>query len=137
MSTRPVLAALALAVAATGCGGHRGGQTTVTVDCQRQLRVGAAVYTSPGYTDRPATPLGTAEEARCHDTGQDARGSVFTDASPTVATFAFPGYPAAEVLGVRSRDGEYAVYVAVSAGIAESERIYAELTDDPPAAGQR
>ena len=100
---------------------------TVAVDCQAQIRVDGTTFTSYGSTRRDADKHGTADQAECHDTGQNPAGSVFPDKPQQVETWRFAGYPSAEVLGVRSGGDGFEVYVADSLARAERARMLEEL----------
>lgn len=116
--------AVTLTFAVSGCAGT-GSQTSG--DCSAQVRADGIVYTSYGYTERNATKHSRAEEADCEDVGQDAAGSVFPESPRHVTTWTFAKYPAAKVLGVRSGQDSFAVFVADSVPPEERERIYEEL----------
>lgn len=117
--------AVVLTAVAAGCGSTEDGG--VAADCSSQIRVDDTVYTSYGFTDRHGTTYESADQASCEDVGEDARGSVFTDEPPQVATWTFRGYPSDEVLGVRFDADSFEVYVADSVAPADRERIYEEL----------
>ena len=100
----------------------------VAADCQGQIRVDGATFTSYGSAQRDATAHGTADQAECDDTGQDpGGGSVFPDNPQQVETWRFDGYPPAEVLGVRVGGSGFEVYVADSLPDHERDRILEEL----------
>ena len=127
-SGRAATAALAFLLATSGCGDPTGGGSAGTADCPDRIRCEGAVFTSYGYTSRAGRGHGSALEAVCEDTGNDARGSVFTDESRLVATYRFAGYPPSEVLGVKiGRIDGLAVFVADSVSAEERDRIYREL----------
>ena len=100
---------------------------TTAVDCQAQIRVDGATFTSYGSTQREAKRHGTADQAECHDTGLEPAGSVFSAEPPQMETWRFDGYPPAEVLGVRSVRDSFEVYVADSLPDDERDRILEEL----------
>lgn len=115
---------LVTVVAVGGCSGS-GPQTFA--DCAAQVRADGVVYTSNGVTERKASKYASAERADCHDVGQDAAGSVFPDEPSQVATWTFPGYPPAKVLGVRYGTDSFGVFIADSVPSEERERIYEDL----------
>ena len=122
-------AAVLVAVCATG-GCENGG--TVTADCQSQIRVGEAVFTSNGYTERNATKQGVADQAECHDVGDHAAGSVFPDHPLRVQTWRFDGYSPAQVLGVRHGEDGFAIYVVDHLPQDERDRILTALSHPEP-----
>ena len=122
-----VLAVLAMTV--TACAADPTVSTTVEAECTPQLRLGDVVYTSYGYTDRQPKKFATADKADCHDVGRDAPGSVFPDDPRQVVVWAFRGYPAEKVLGVRFDATSFAVHVAESVPRAEGNRIFRELQE--------
>jgi len=94
------------------------------------VRLNERVYTSHGYTDRAASRFAEADEAECHDVGQNPPGSVFPDNPRHVTAGSFAGYPTDKVLGVRFDEDSFGVYVADSVPRTESDRIYKELQRD-------
>ena len=116
--------ALVTALAAAGCQDA----ATEAADCQGQIQVDGATFTSYGSAQRDATAHGTADQAECDDTGQNPAGSVFPDDPQQVETWRFAGYPPAEVLGVRSGGDGFEVYVADSLPDDERDRILEELS---------
>lgn len=128
MVLRRVLALVLLGAVVSGCSEDSDPDPRAGAgDCTLQLRVEGAVFTSYGYTKRPATKHASAERAACDDTG-------------SVETWTFAGYPPEKVLGTRFEPADsYAVYVADSVPAAERDRIFEELGKDvdasaPPAA---
>ncbi|MGA8257943.1 MAG: DUF6281 family protein [Nocardioides sp.] len=98
-----------------------------TSDCSAQVRAGDVVYTSYGSTERGGVRHSVADQADCDDVGPDAAGSVFSERSKQVTTWSFRGYPPVEVVGVRSDQDSFAVFVADSVPDAERDRIFEEL----------
>jgi len=122
-----VLAVLATTV--TACAMDPADSTGGEAECTPQVRLGNVIYTSYGYTDRQPKKFANAGEADCHDVGRDAPGSVFPAAPRQVAVWAFRGYPAEKVLGVRFDENSFAVHVAESVPRAEGNRIFRELQE--------
>ncbi len=127
--TRTTAALLVTLLLISGCGTD--GEDEGTADCSAQVRLDGTVYTSHGFTSPDydasrATRIGDAEVADCHDVGEHAAGSVFTDDPREVAVWAFEGYRDDEVVGVRT-DGTFAVYVAETVPAKDRDRIFEEL----------
>ena len=121
---------LTLAFIVSGCSGDGGSQTSS--DCSAQVRADGIVYTSYGYTEHQASEHSVADRADCDDVGGDAIGSVFAEHPQQVTTWSFRGYPPEVVLGVRSDESSFAVFVADSVSDADRERIFGELGQPPP-----
>lgn len=83
---------------------------------------------SSGTTEWKATRRGTADQAECHDVGRNAAGSVFPDVPAQVRTWAFEGYSAEEVLGVRYGTDGFGVFIADTVPPEERKTIYADLS---------
>ena len=121
-----VVLVVAGAVGAFGLMG--GGPSSGSADCGILIKSDGIVFAEVGATRRHGEPFGTAAESVCEDVGRNARGAVFTDASRTLTTYRFAGYPASEVLGVRYRDeGPFAVFIADSLGEHDRDQIAREL----------
>jgi hypothetical protein len=127
-----VTVAVALGLAATSCSGN--GSTT-TSDCQNQVRADDIVYTSYGYTEHPAARYASADAGDCHDVGEGAAGSVFTEHPRQVTTWVFSGFPPEKVLGVRVDRGSFVVFVADSVSPEDRDRIHRDLARRPRQAG--
>jgi Family of unknown function (DUF6281) len=97
-------------------------------ECTSQIRLHGVIYSGYGYTDQEATSLGTADEAVCHDVGQDAPGSVFPDDPHQVAVWTFAGYASDQVLGVRLGQESFVVFIAESVPRDQADRILSELS---------
>jgi hypothetical protein len=118
--------AAAVTTLVTGCAAETStGQAAA--DCTNQVRLDGRVYSSYAYTDRSAQRYGQAEQAECHDTGDNPAGSVFPDEPSMVTVWSFDGYPPEDALGVRFDEGSFAVYVADSVPRKDERRIYREL----------
>ena len=90
-----------LTLVATSCAPRGSGGGVSAADCALQVRVDEVVYISHSHTQWAATRYGTADQAKCHDVGEDAAGSVFPEHPRQVTTWTFEGYPPERVLGVR------------------------------------
>jgi hypothetical protein len=102
----------------------------VTADCTQQIRFEGVIYDGWGHTaQEPATRLGTADKAECHDVGPSAAGSVFPDNPRQVAVWSFEGYAPEEVVGVRLDRDSYVVFVNASAPRHRAEAIKREFVD--------
>ncbi|QNN51972.1 DUF6281 family protein [Nocardioides mesophilus] len=123
---------MTVAAAAVGGCSSDTGEPTAAVDCSAQLRADGIVYTSHGYSDRQARKHASAEEAECQDVGSEAAGPVFPASPHTVTTWTFSGYPPTKVLGVRSDQDSFAVFVADSVASKEREAIYEDLAAGAP-----
>jgi len=122
-----VAAGCALALGAlAGCAASECRQAAA--DCQNQVRIDGRVYTGWGFTQLDATRFTLADRAECHDTGTCPVGSVFPDDPRQVTVWSFDGYPTATVVGVRSYEGSFEVFVADSVPRADRDRILRELT---------
>lgn len=84
-SAASLAAVLALAVAGCASPGSD------TFDCAAQVRLDGRIYTAYGSTERSAATFAVADEADCHDVGEDAEGSVFPDDPRQVTVWAFDG----------------------------------------------
>lgn len=126
---RAVLAGIAAIVAATvaGCSADPDPMITVSGDCTQQIRADGVVYSSYASSDRAATKLAKADESDCHDLGPDAAGAVFSDSPRQVTTWRFGGHSPSKVVGVRSDDGSFGVFVADSVPADERDEIHADL----------
>ena len=122
-----ILAVAALPV--TGCEGGR--ERVVSMDCSARVRLDGRVYNEAGYVDRGATRWGVADEAACHDVGDDPEGSVFLDHPQQVTALAFPGFAPEEVLGVRFDEETFRVFVVESLPRADDDNIVEELRQSP------
>jgi hypothetical protein len=123
---RVVGAVAAVLVLGAGCGS--GGSPTTSSDCQAQVRVDGGVFTGYGVTRRkPSAPVGLAEQAECHDVGDDADGSVFGADAPQVEVWSFEGYDPDEVLGVRFGAASWTVFIAETVSPSSTEEITREL----------
>jgi len=118
-----VLAVAALSLA--GCAGGR--EPAVAADCSSRVRLDGRVYDEGGFTEASATRLGLADEAVCHDVGENPRGSVFLDHPRQVTVWAFPGLAPGKVLGVRVDERTFRVFVVKSIPRADADRIVREL----------
>lgn len=95
-------------------------------DCSSQIRLGNRVYTGYAFTDR-ATEFAIVERADCHDVGQDAEGSVYSDEAPQVTAWSFQGYSTTDVLGVRFDDDSFEVFFSESLSTTEVDRVADEM----------
>jgi len=126
-SAARVVAGCALALGGVaGCTVSEGPQAAG--DCQSQVRLDGRVYTGWGFTRRDATRFAMADRAECHDNGRYAVGSVFTDDPAQVAVWSFDGYDTELVVGVRSHDGPFEVFVADSVARDDRDRIIENLS---------
>jgi hypothetical protein len=94
------------------------------------VRADGIVYSPLGMTQRAATEYSSADESDCHDVGRDAPGSVFSETPRQVATWTFDGYAPAKVLGVRSHEGSFDVFVADSVPPEERDKIERSVGSD-------
>lgn len=134
MTRKPVGGNLLLAAALlSACSTDEGptSESATASDCTTQIRVGSAVYSSYGTTQRPASRHVEAERAVCEDVGRDARGSVFPAQPEHVAAWRFPGYPPSKVLAVRYDTDSFHVFTADSLPDAERDRILEDLRQRP------
>jgi hypothetical protein len=122
-----ILAAAALPV--TGCAG--GQERVVAADCSARVRLDGRIYNEGGYVARGAARLGVADEAACHDVGDDPEGSLFLDHPRQVVVWAFPGFAPEEVLGVRIDEETLRVFVLESFPRADVDKIVKELRQSP------
>jgi hypothetical protein len=76
---------------------------------------------------KPSAPVGLAEQAECHDVGDDADGSVFGADAPQVEVWSFEGYDPDEVLGVRFGAASWTVFIAETVSPSSTEEITREL----------
>lgn len=131
-------AALMLCLTATSCSAQPGSPASESDgapssgDCSAQVRVAGVVYTSYGYSHRPATKHSVGEVADCDDLGPDGAGSVFSDRPRQVTTWSFREYSPEQVVGVRSDRDSFAVYVADAVPDVERDRIFRELAPPSP-----
>ena len=95
------------------------------------MRLDGRVYNEGGYVDRGATRLGIADEAACHDVGDDPEGSVFLDHPRQVTVWAFPGFAPEEVVGVRFDEETLRVFVVESFPRADVDNLVEELRQSP------
>ena len=100
-------------------------------DCTAQVRLQGRLYRGYGYTDREGIRFAVADQADCHDVGDDAEGAVFAAAPPQVTVWSFPGYAPERVLGVRFDQDSFAVFIADSVSPADLDRIVADLSQPP------
>lgn len=118
---------LTFAFALSSCASREEAEPVGAADCSAQVRVNGVVYTSHGYSDQQATRFAPADQAECHDGGEEPAGSVFPDDPGQVTTWTFQGYPPQKVLGVRFDEESFAVFVADNVSERESERIFEAL----------
>lgn len=123
-------AAVVVAFLLAGCGGGANvPEGSTDYECVPRIRLDGVIYRGYGYTHREATrQLGTADEAACHDVGRDAPSSDFLDDPKQVGVWAFAGYAAGRVLGVRFGEGSFSVFIAESVSRSEGDRILSELS---------
>lgn len=125
-------AAATVACLLAGCASStkvpEGSEGSAAYECTSQIRSNGVIYSGYGYTDQEATSLGTADEAVCHDVGQDAPGSVFPDDPHQVAVWTFAGYASNQVLGVRFGQDSFVIFIAESVPRHQADRIFSELS---------
>jgi Family of unknown function (DUF6281) len=125
-------AAATVACLLAGCASStkvpEGSEGSAAYECTSQIRSHGVIYSGYGYTDQEATSLGTADEAVCHDVGQDAPGSVFPDDPHQVAVWTFAGYASDQVLGVRFGQDSFVIFIAESVPRHQADRIFSELS---------
>jgi hypothetical protein len=92
----------------TGCAG----QSDVAADCALAIRHEGTTYVEHGFTSRPATRTGQADDAECDDTGTEPKGAWFPEDPRRVDVWTFDGHDPDEVLGVREPDGTFRFFVA-------------------------
>lgn len=118
---RALAGLMILAVAA--CAEESG---TATADCTNQVRYDGTVYAHYASTTLGITPLGSADQASCDDTGvpgDPPKGSYFPEDPEQVDVFAIDGYPVEQVIAVDLPQGPSSVYFAESLSSADIERI--------------
>jgi len=103
---------------------------SASYECTPQVRMNGQVYDGRGYTDQRATRFARADEAECHDVGQSAPGSIFTDDPRQVAVWTFADHSPERVLGVRLDHDSFLVLIAASVPLQEAERIERALRTD-------
>ena len=126
-ATVGIMAVAALPV--TGCAG--GQERVVAADCSARVRLDGRVYDEGGYVDRRAIRTGVADEAACHDVGDDPEGSVFLDHPRQVTVWAFRGFAPEEVLGVRFDEETFRVFVVEAFPRADVDDLVKELRQSP------
>jgi hypothetical protein len=121
--------AITVAFMLAGCASStKAPEGSATYECTSQIRSHGVIYSGYGYTDQEATSLGTADEAVCHDVGQDAPGSVFPHDPHQVDVWTFAGYAPDQVLGVRFGPNSFVVFIAESVPRHQADRILSELS---------
>ena len=109
MDVRSALVVVMLLLSACA---HTGDDGRTAADCAVSVRYEGTVYEEVGFTNHPAERVGDADQSSCDDNGPDPRGSYFADDPPEVEVWSFPGYDAAQVLGVRVSGSDFRVYFA-------------------------
>ena len=127
-ATPAIFGAVAFTWVTTGCTG----ETLATEDCAQEVRFGGAVYSGYHVTAAQAEREGTAEWSECDDQGSTARGAYFGDDPDRVTVWSFAGHSPDDVLGVRFKEGSFAVFVARSLTTADRDRILDELRNSSP-----
>lgn len=112
-----------------GCGaGANAPAGSTDYECVPRIRLDGVVYRGYGYTNRePTRQLENADKATCRDVGRDAPRSDFLDDPDQVGVWAFAGYAADRVLGVRLGEGSFSVFIAESVSRSRGDRILSEL----------
>jgi hypothetical protein len=126
---RAVVAVLALALVATGCGSNTEARSPAIIDCVHAIRFDGVIYASQGNTRHAASRYESADVDECRDVGSGAPGPVFPEHPHQVTTWTFAGYPPEQVLGVRLTKHSFSVFVARSVPQHQGERIVRDLAD--------